>query len=101
VTAALSLSAAASAAPADPRAPLRKAAQAFEAVFARQMIGSMRTASLGDDIMGSDAGNQFRDMADSRLADSMATGGSLGIAEMLLKQFEGRTPAAAPTGATT
>lgn len=100
MTAALS-SLSGAAAPADPRAQLKKAAQAFEAVFARQMIGSMRTASLGDDILGSDAGNQFRDMTDSRLADSMATGGSLGIAQMLLKQFEGRVPAAAPTGATT
>ena len=102
MTAALSsLSATGAATGIGSRASLQKAAQAFEAVFARQMIGSMRTSSLGDDILGSDAGNQFRDMADSRLADSMATGGSLGIAQMLLKQFEGRVAAAPVTGATT
>ncbi|SNS84294.1 flagellar protein FlgJ [Sphingomonas laterariae] len=69
------------------QAGLKKAAQAFEAVFLRQMISSMRSASLGEDILGSTAGDQFRDMADARTADSMAEKGALGIAEMLLTQF--------------
>lgn len=75
---------------------LKGAAQAFEAVFLRQMIGSMRKASLGDDILGSDAGNQFRDMSDARVADSMAERGALGVAEMLIKQFSGQV--APPAG---
>ena len=66
---------------------LKVAAQAFEAVFLRQMIGSMRQASLGDELFGSNATEQFRDMSDAKLADSMAEKGSFGIAEMLLKQF--------------
>ena len=66
---------------------LREAAQAFEAVFLRQMIGSMRQASLGDELFGSNATEQFRDMSDAKLADSMAEKGSFGIAEMLLGQF--------------
>ncbi|MBK5264701.1 MAG: rod-binding protein [Alphaproteobacteria bacterium] len=69
---------------------LTKAAKAFEAVFMRQMISSMRSASLGEDLMGSNATEQFRDMADARVADTMAEGRGLGIATMLLKQFEGR-----------
>lgn len=69
---------------------LAKAAKAFEAVFMRQMISSMRSASLGEDLLGSSASNQFRDMSDARVADTMAEGGGLGIATMLLKQFEGR-----------
>jgi flagellar protein FlgJ len=69
---------------------LRTTAQAFEAVFLRQVIGSMRQARLADDPFGSQATEQFRDMADSRLADSMSTQGSFGIAEMLMGQFEGR-----------
>ena len=72
-------------------ARLREAAQAFEAVFVRQMIGSMRQARLGEDLLGSDAADQFRDMADARLADTMAERGSLGIAEMLLNQFQRRS----------
>ena len=75
---------------------LKGAAQQFEAVFLRQMMSSMRAASLGDDILGSDAANQFRDMSDARTADEMAKRGTLGVAEMLLKQF---TPQV--TGSTT
>ena len=70
------------------KAELAKAAQAFEAVFLRQMIGSMRQATLADDAFGSSASNQFRDMQDARLADSMAEKSAFGIAEMLLKQFD-------------
>ena len=80
---------------------LKGAAQQFEAVFLRQMMSSMRAASLGDDILGSDASNQFRDMSDARTADEMAKRGTLGVAEMLLKQFQpqvmGTTASAAAT----
>ena len=72
---------------AEKREQLKGAAQAFEAVFLRQMIGSMRQASLGDELFGSNATEQFRDMSDAKLADSMAEKGSFGIAEMLLGQF--------------
>ena len=69
---------------------LRAAAEAFEAVFLRQMIGSMRSAGLSDDIFGNQATEQFRDMQDSKMADSMAKSSDFGIAELLLKQFEGK-----------
>lgn len=72
----------------DKRQQLAKAAQAFEAVFVRQMIGSMRQASLGEDLFGSSATDQFRDMQDSRLADQMAADGGFGIARMLMQQFD-------------
>ncbi len=70
---------------------LKAAAQAFEAVFLRQMIGSMRQANLAEDDLlgGGRAGEQFRDMQDAKLADNMADKGSFGIAELLLKQFGG------------
>ena len=72
------------------REQLKAAAQQFEAVFLRQMIGSMRQASLAEDdlLSGGQAAEQFRDMSDSKLADSMSQKGSFGIAEMLLKQFD-------------
>ncbi|WP_245942046.1 rod-binding protein [Sphingomonas gilva] len=66
---------------------LRKAAEAFEAVFVRQLIGSMRASSLGDDILGSQATEQFRELADARTAEGMAATGALGIADMLIAQF--------------
>lgn len=62
-------------------------AKQFEAIFLRQTIAAMRGPSLGDDLFGSDASNQFRDMADARLADAMA--GKFGIATLLEKQFGG------------
>jgi len=72
----------------DPReAALRQAAEAFEAVFLRQLIGSMRQAKLAEDVFGSAATEQFRDIADSNLADNMAQQGSFGIADLLLQQM--------------
>jgi flagellar protein FlgJ len=74
----------------DKGAEIKTAAKAFEAVFVRQMIGSMRQASLGEDILGGgQAAEQFRAMQDSQLADSMVEKGGFGIAEMLEKQFKG------------
>ena len=70
------------------RAKLVKAAQAFEAVFVRQMIGSMRQAKLGDDLFGSDASDQFREMQDAQFADQMVEDGGFGVAAMLIKQFD-------------
>ena len=72
----------------DKRAQLAQAAQAFEAVFLRQMIGSMRQAKLGEDILGGQAADTFTEMSDAKLADGMAENSSFGIAEMLLKQFD-------------
>ena len=69
---------------------MRAAAQAFEAMFIRQMIGSMRQAGFADDVFGSQATEQFRDMGDAQLAESMSHQGSFGIAEMLLGQMSRR-----------
>ncbi len=73
-----------------PDPALVKAAQAFEALLLRQMIGSMRSAKLADDPLSSQAGTTFRDMADAQVADSMAgnhIGRGLGISALLLAQF--------------
>jgi flagellar protein FlgJ len=66
---------------------MKKAAQDFEAIFLRQMIASMRQSSLAEGLLQSSSGNQFRDIADARLADDMAAKGGLGIADMLLAQW--------------
>ena len=85
-----------STAPARSETELRAAAEAFEAVFLRQVIGSMRQAKLADDVFGSAATDQFRGMADAQLADNMAEQGSFGIADLLLQQFRGRLAPSAP-----
>ena len=68
---------------------LRKAAEAFEAVILRQLMASMRQAKLGDDIFGSSATNNFREMADAKTADSIAAMRQFGIADMVERQFRG------------
>ena len=83
------------AAPAGEKAQLQKVAKQFEAVFLRQMIGSMRQANLGDGAFDSSATEQFRDMADARTADSMAEQGGFGVADLLTRQFAARTAAPA------
>ncbi len=75
--------------PAQSKDDLRSAAKAFEAIFLRQMIGTMRSASLAEDMFGNQATEQFRDMQDAKMADAMAGNSRFGIAELLLKQFEG------------
>jgi len=76
----------------DQRAALAEAAKAFEAIFTRQLLGSMRKASLGEDIAGSSAVDQFRELSDARMADGLATQGGLGIANMILQQLDKKAP---------
>jgi peptidoglycan hydrolase FlgJ len=66
---------------------LRKAAQGFEAVFLREIIGSMRKGKLADEMFGSSATDNFREMADARTADQIAKLGQFGIAAMVEKQL--------------
>jgi peptidoglycan hydrolase FlgJ len=71
---------------------LKQVAKQFEAVFLRQLIGTMRSAGMGDGLFDSSSTEQFRDMADARNADSMADKGVLGVADLLVRQFGARLP---------
>ena len=88
--------------PASPdQAKLKKAAQAFEAVFVRQLIGSMRSAGgEGEGLFDSEATKQFQDMADAKTADAMAQKGALHIADMLVKQYGARLSGSAAAAGT-
>ena len=70
--------------------PVKKVSQQFEAIFVRQMIASMRQAKLVDDPLDSSATNNFRELADARTADAIATGGHLGLAQMIERQLAGK-----------
>lgn len=74
-----------SAAKVDPA--LEKVAKQFEAIFLRQMIGSMRQAKLTDDPLDSSATDNFRELADAKTADSIAALGRFGIAQMIERQL--------------
>ena len=60
------------------------------------MIGAMRSASLAEGISDSSATEQFQSMADSRTADALAGSNSMGIAQLLIRQFGERVAPAAP-----
>ncbi|MFN3747716.1 MAG: rod-binding protein [Sphingorhabdus sp.] len=68
---------------------LRKAAVAFEALLLRQLIGTMRKGSLGEDLFGSSASTTYREMADARTADALADRGAFGIAAVIERQLQG------------
>ena len=51
----------------DPEA-LREAARQFESLFTKMMLESMREASFGDPMFGSDQGDMYQDMFDDQLA---------------------------------
>jgi peptidoglycan hydrolase FlgJ len=96
ISAAAGIQATARARPVDPaprtqeRAMLEKAALGFEAIFTRQMLSTMRNASLGESIDGSSAVAEFQEMADANMSDGLARQGGLGIAAMILKQLDNR-----------
>ncbi|RMH40722.1 MAG: peptidase M23 [Deltaproteobacteria bacterium] len=72
---------------------LGQAAAAFEAYFLRRMLSEVRgTAGLAGDGVGA---RMFRDMLDEALADAMAEGGGVGIADTLVDQLRDVAPAAA------
>lgn len=73
----------------DPRA-LRQVAQAFESLFARMLIKSMRDAIGPDPIFGSDQEQAYQDMYDNQLSMQLTRGKGLGLADMLIRQLQGR-----------
>jgi flagellar protein FlgJ len=77
---------------ATPTAEQRQVAQQFEAIFMRQLLGSMeKSGSLGGDTSGAGV---YRSMMVGALADSAASGGGIGLAEIVLKAMVAAEPAA-------
>lgn len=62
---------------------LEAAGQRFEAIFTSMMLKSMRAAKLGDGLFDSKAQEQFRDMQDDKLAQSMAAHAPMGIGKAM------------------
>jgi flagellar protein FlgJ len=81
---------------------LREAARQFESLFTNMMLKSMRSASMGDPLFGSDQADFYQDMFDQQMAVQLSSGKGLGLADMLVRQLMGGTPveAAAPAANT-
>jgi len=83
----------------DPKV-LREAAKQFESLFTKMVLDSMRKASFGDPMFGSDQGEMYQGMMDDQLAVSLSEGKGLGLADMLIRQLSGGavTPTDKPEG---
>ena len=70
------------------QAEIQSMAADFEAIFVRQMLNTMRTSSLGEGLFDGQGTEQFRDMQDAKVAESMAEKGVFGIAQLLTRHLE-------------
>lgn len=69
---------------------LQTAARELESQFAQMMLKSMRSASLGDSMLGDNT--MYRDMYDQQLAKEMTRGRGLGLAPMIEQQLSRSLP---------
>ncbi len=75
-------------------ARIEQAARELETQFAHMLIKSMRSASMGDPMLGNDT--TYREMYDQQLAKELGKGRGLGLAPMIMRQLERSAPQAAP-----
>lgn len=69
-------------------ADLRKASQAFEAIFVRQMLAAARASSLaGDTFLQGPGLQQFEAMRDEHFAQIAAESGAFGLAASIERQL--------------
>ncbi len=74
--------------PVGPREDLREAAQAFEAIFLRQLLASARASDFGgNELFGGPGLEQFTAMRDEHFADIASTQGTFGLAEAIERQL--------------
>ncbi|NOW47583.1 flagellar protein FlgJ [Novosphingobium sp. SG751A] len=81
------------ASPQPTKAQIHEAAQKFEALMLRQMLAQARKVDFGNSLFDQKATENFRDMQDSKMADTMAQRGTLGFARMIEAQLARQTGA--------
>ena len=60
-------------------ATLREVARQFESIFTKMMLDSMRSASFGDPMFGSDQADMYQGMMDDQMAVHLTTGRGIGL----------------------
>lgn len=78
-------------------ARIEEAARQLETQFAHMLIKSMRSASMGDPMLGNNT--TYREMYDQQLARELTKGRGLGLAPMIVRQLERAVPPAPATPA--
>jgi flagellar protein FlgJ len=72
---------------------LKKAAQAFEAIFLRQLLSSARAVDFGgEDLIGGPGVEQFEAMRDEHFADVASRQGVFGLAAAIERQVAATLP---------
>lgn len=79
--------------PKDDKARLQKAAEGFEAQWFSQIMNEAKSAQGSKD---SFATQTFRGMMNDQLSRTMAETHTLGLADMLVRQLQSRTPDSTP-----
>lgn len=79
---------------ADAPAALKQVGKQFEALFIQMMLKSMRDATPGDPLFGSQEANTYRDLFDKQISQDMAARGGLGLAEIIVRQLQSHVDAA-------
>lgn len=74
---------------------LKKAGERFESIFIGMMLKSMRSAKLAEGMFDNKAGEQFRDMMDGKLAETMAAHTPIGIGKAMTDFLQKSAGAAA------
>ena len=71
---------------ATPRSKIEKAAQELEAQFAHMLVKTMRSASMGDSMLGDNT--TYREMYDQQLSREITKGRGLGLTPTIVRQLE-------------
>lgn len=70
---------------------LREAARQFEALFINMMLKNVRETGFEDELFGSDQEKLYQGMFDQQLSQHMASGGGIGLADLLVRQLGGQS----------
>ncbi|MFK7828966.1 MAG: flagellar assembly peptidoglycan hydrolase FlgJ [Congregibacter sp.] len=76
---------------ADSGAAMEEVAEQFESLFVQMMLKSMRDATEKGGLFESNQLDSYEQMYDQQLALEMSTQGGIGLAEVIVRQFEGQT----------
>ena len=77
----------------DPQA-LKAAAKQFEAMFMQMLLKSGRAAKVGDEAFSGEQSGFYQDMFDQQMAQHLAAGKGLGIADLLVRQLQAKSSTA-------
>lgn len=78
----------------DQHAALKNAARQFESIFTSMLFKSMRKANEGfeSDLLKSQNQEVYQNMLDEQMSSDLSASGSLGLADMIVKQLGGNLP---------